>query len=69
MTTNPLTNTATATDPASVSVASASDTNALSGGPSTPIPVDNGWALALLAGFILLAYWRQSRRVPVRRRP
>ncbi len=68
MTTNPLTNTATATDPASVSVASASDTNTLSGGPSTPIPVDNGWALALLAGFILLAYRWQSRQVPLRRR-
>ena len=68
MKTNPLVNIATASDPASASVASASDSNMLAQGPATPVPVDSRWALTLLAGFILLAAWRCSRGAPLRRR-
>ncbi len=66
MTTNPLVNIATASDPASASVASASDSNAIfSSGPTppvNPVPVDSRWALVLLAGLIMLATWRRSPR-------
>ena len=66
MATNPLVNIATASDPASVSVASASDSNAISfAGPTPPanaVPVDSRWALVLLAGLIMLATWRRSPR-------
>ena len=63
MATNPLVNIATASDPASASVASASDSNAISfAGPTPPanaVPVDSRWALVLLAGLILLGTWRR----------
>ena len=61
MTTNPLVNIATASDPASVSVASASDSNAIDRRPHrrNPVPVDSRWALVLLAGLIVLASWRR----------
>jgi hypothetical protein len=68
MNTNPLTNVVTASDPASVTVASASDTNALAQGAAIGIPVDNRWAVSLLAAFILLIGWRQSHRPTMRRR-
>jgi len=66
MTTNPLVNIATASDPASASVASASDGNAIAtAGPApvvNPVPIDSRWALMLLAGLIVFATWRRSYR-------
>ena len=50
-----LVNTVTATDPGSLSVASASDDDALRGVASIAIPVDHRWALALLALALLCA--------------
>jgi hypothetical protein len=67
MTTNPLVNTATANDPASATVATASDSNVILPRPTNPIPVENRWALSLLALLILLGSWRQAQREVSRR--
>ena len=69
MATNPLVNTATASDPAAASVASASDSNALLPKPTNPIPAVDRWALALLALLIVLGFrWHAAaaRRSRVR---
>ncbi len=63
-----LVNTVTASDPASLSVASASDDDALSTGAVVAVPVDRNWALALLAlallcaGLSILARARRPRQ-------
>jgi uncharacterized repeat protein (TIGR01451 family) len=60
LTTNPLVNTVTASDPTAGTVASDSDSNALSG-PPVQIPIDDRWVLAMLGGLILLVGWRSMR--------
>ena len=72
MNSSPLVNTATASDPAAVAVVSASDSNVLANAPApapaNDIPVDNQWALSLLAACILLLGWRQSNGFTARKR-
>ena len=58
LTTNPLINSASASDPAATSVASVSDSNVRNPVPVTEpalIPVNDPWALTILAALILLA--------------
>ncbi|HEY7945643.1 MAG TPA: hypothetical protein VIH15_14160 [Casimicrobiaceae bacterium] len=61
-----LVNTVTATDPDSPSVASASDSDKLSGVPAAAIPADARWALALLVIVLLYLAWRTLGRVSPR---
>ncbi len=74
LTTNPLINSASASDPAATSVASVSDSNVRNPVPVTKpalVPVNDPWALAILAGLILLAgamSLRLQRRHTVRPR-
>ncbi len=60
-----LVNTVTAADPGSLSVASASDDDALNTGAVAAIPVDQRWALALLA---LALVWAARSMLPRARR-
>ena len=71
LTAHQITNTATASDPAAVSIASGSDTNVLTmhGAPAMPIPTAEHHTLLLLACLILLFVWRQARSTTRYRNP
>jgi uncharacterized repeat protein (TIGR01451 family) len=71
LTTQQITNTATASDPEAAGVASGSDTNVLkiTGAPAQPIPADDRRTLLLLTCLILLFAWRRARSTTLHRDP